>query len=87
MYNKNGNSFVVSRGGVPENAKKRTRRRNVDLVSVRTVKRLEVGSALLASASLSLAAFAQSDKPNILIIGGDGVGWENVSAYGMGVLG
>jgi len=32
------------------------------------------------------AAHAQ-DRPNILVIWGDDVGWENVSAYGMGVMG
>jgi len=30
---------------------------------------------------------AASDKPNILVIWGDDIGWENVSAYGMGVMG
>lgn len=28
-----------------------------------------------------------ADKPNILVIWGDDIGWENVSAYGMGVMG
>jgi len=31
------------------------------------------------------SAVAQ-DKPNILVIWGDDIGWENVSAYGMGVM-
>ena len=30
---------------------------------------------------------AQTSKPNILVIWGDDIGWENVSAYGMGVMG
>lgn len=30
---------------------------------------------------------AQETKPNILVIWGDDIGWENVSAYGMGVMG
>ncbi len=33
------------------------------------------------------AAFAQAKKPNIVVIWGDDIGWENVSACGMGVMG
>lgn len=33
-----------------------------------------------------ISAYAQK-KPNILVIWGDDIGWENVSAYGMGVMG
>ena len=43
----------------------------------------------VASAALYLAssvAFAK-DKPNILIIFPDDVGWQNVSAYGLGTMG
>jgi arylsulfatase len=32
-------------------------------------------------------AFGQSEKPNILVIWGDDIGWQNVSAYGMGTMG
>ena len=28
-----------------------------------------------------------TDKPNILVIWGDDVGWDNVSAYGLGIMG
>jgi len=35
---------------------------------------------------LATTAFA-ADRPNILVIWGDDIGWENVSAYGMGVMG
>jgi len=38
---------------------------------------------LLASGN----AYAQSDRPNILVIWGDDIGWQNVSAYGMGTMG
>ena len=41
----------------------------------------------LVLADLSGAAQAQDQKPNILIIFPDDVGWENVSAYGLGVMG
>jgi arylsulfatase len=30
---------------------------------------------------------AQNSKPNILVIWGDDIGWQNVSAYGMGTMG
>jgi len=33
------------------------------------------------------SAHAQSGKPNILVIWGDDIGWQNVSAYGMGTMG
>ncbi len=45
----------------------------------------------LAAASLSLAltvpAWAQEDKPNILVIWGDDIGQSNISAYTMGLMG
>jgi len=36
---------------------------------------------------LSFVSLVAQDKPNILVIWGDDIGWENVSAYGMGVMG
>lgn len=44
-----------------------------------------IGLCFLVS-FLQLSAIAQ-DKPNILIIFPDDVGWSNVSAYGNGVMG
>ena len=35
----------------------------------------------------SSQAFSKSEKPNILIIWGDDIGWFNVSAYNMGMMG
>ncbi len=32
-------------------------------------------------------AHAQTARPNILVIWGDDIGWQNVSAYGMGTMG
>ena len=32
-------------------------------------------------------AFGKQDRPNILVIWGDDIGWQNVSAYGMGTMG
>ena len=44
--------------------------------------------ALLALIAIpSGIAFAQPAKPNILVIWGDDIGWQNVSAYGMGTMG
>lgn len=34
-----------------------------------------------------IAAVAQSDKPNFLIVWGDDIGWYNISAYNQGVMG
>lgn len=38
--------------------------------------------ALIGGALLSATTFAK--QPNILVIWGDDIGWQNVSAYGMG---
>ncbi len=44
--------------------------------------------ALLAVWLISCAtASAQTKKPNILVIWGDDIGWSNVSAYNMGMMG
>jgi len=36
---------------------------------------------------IPIVSLLAQDKPNILVIWGDDIGWENVSAYGMGVMG
>lgn len=41
----------------------------------------------LALSLLSTSVMAATDKPNILVIWGDDIGWQNVSAYGMGTMG
>ncbi len=41
--------------------------------------------ALLMTCTTSMAQ--ESKPPNILVIWGDDVGWQNVSAYGMGTMG
>ena len=43
---------------------------------------LLVGSIFAAG-----SVYAQSNKPNILVIFGDDIGWSNVSAYNMGMMG
>ncbi len=46
-----------------------------------------LAAALVTAAVASQAAQAQEQKPNILVIWGDDIGWQNVSAYGMGTMG
>jgi len=48
---------------------------------------MKLNLALIATALLSSQAAAQQSKPNILVIWGDDIGWQNVSAYGMGTMG
>ena len=36
---------------------------------------------------VAVAAQAKTDKPNILVIWGDDIGWSNISAYHRGMLG
>ena len=43
--------------------------------------------ALLAGLAMAPAVAQESKPPNILVIWGDDVGWTNISAYGMGVMG
>jgi len=49
---------------------------------IRLIRRLAV-IALLGCVAPALA----QDKPNILVIWGDDVGWSNVSAYNLGMMG
>jgi arylsulfatase len=51
--------------------------------------RLLVALHLAAAALASAPAFAQTGgrKPNILIVWGDDIGWSNVSAYNLGMMG
>ena len=42
--------------------------------------------ATVAILALSASAVAQ-DRPNILVIWGDDIGWFNVGAYNMGMMG
>jgi hypothetical protein len=43
--------------------------------------------ALLAIAQFGSTAIAQQRKANILILWGDDIGWYNISAYKLGVMG
>ncbi len=42
---------------------------------------------ILAVGLCTPSAQAQTNKPNILVIWGDDVGWSNVGAYNMGMMG
>ncbi len=46
-----------------------------------------LAAILIALLSATSIAHAQSERPNILILFPDDVGWTNVSAYGRGVMG
>lgn len=45
-----------------------------------------LGLAIALAAGFATTAPAQ-DRPNILVIWGDDVGWFNISAYNMGIMG
>jgi arylsulfatase A-like enzyme len=44
-------------------------------------------TAVMVTAALSAPAFAQSEKPNILVVWGDDIGQSNISAYTHGLVG
>jgi len=50
-------------------------------------KILTLLTAILVLIVASGVVTAQSERPNILVIWGDDIGWQNVSAYGMGTMG
>jgi arylsulfatase A-like enzyme len=45
-----------------------------------------VGAAALALAATPSSAVAQEAKPNIIVIMGDDIGWENIGAYHQGLM-
>ncbi|AIL61436.1 arylsulfatase [Pseudomonas alkylphenolica] len=51
------------------------------------LKRLLAVPCLTCLALAAPLAHAQTARPNILVIWGDDIGWQNVSAYGMGTMG
>ncbi|MDH3330392.1 MAG: hypothetical protein OEM01_14270, partial [Desulfobulbaceae bacterium] len=56
---------------------------------MRVIRPLLAGLAAVAMLILTtgLALAATGDKPNIVIIWGDDIGWYNISAYNQGVMG
>ncbi len=51
-------------------------------------EKMQLGKISAAvSMILSAGVMAKTDKPNIVVIFGDDIGWQNVSAYGMGTMG
>ena len=52
---------------------------------------MQLGLCFLAAAAsafcASFVAAQEAERPNILVIWGDDIGWQNVSAYGMGTMG
>jgi len=56
-----------------------------NVCSIRMLHTVVLASALLLM--LATTVMAADKKPNILVIWGDDIGWQNVSAYGMGTMG
>lgn len=48
------------------------------------LRTLSVALAVGGALGTSFAQAQVADRPNILVIWGDDIGWQNVSAYGMG---
>ncbi|MGO4327832.1 arylsulfatase [Cupriavidus sp. 2TAF22] len=46
-----------------------------------------IATGLAVAVASPFAAAAQGSRPNILVIWGDDIGWQNISAYGMGTMG
>ena len=58
------------------------KKRILILASILAVSGLAVSGLMISSETVQAA-----NKPNILVIWGDDIGWQNVSAYGMGTMG
>ena len=43
--------------------------------------------AVVLAVSLGAVAATAQDKPNIVVVWGDDIGWDNISAYNLGVMG
>ncbi|MDM0047416.1 arylsulfatase [Variovorax sp. J22R115] len=55
---------------------------------IKSIRRvLAAASAACALLALAPAQAQTAKQPNILVIWGDDIGWQNVSAYGMGTMG
>ena len=62
--------------------------RRLDRVAYAAIRALSVAACLVAGIGLAPPAAAQdAAKPNILVIWGDDIGWYNISAYNLGVMG
>ena len=51
------------------------------------MSKIAVALCLALCCATSAVAAKDATKPNILVIWGDDIGWQNISAYGMGVMG
>ena len=56
-----------------------------DWGSTMKFRRAAIAAAVLSAATVT--SVAQTRPPNILVIWGDDIGWQNLSAYGMGTMG
>ncbi len=62
-------------------------RRNVLLVGTTLAAASTTGAAPMTALAQQAAGSAGGAKPNILFIMGDDIGWFNISAYNMGIMG
>src|SRR3954471_9159874 len=56
-------------------------------LAVRVIGSLAAGLLITMLCASVAPAEAQEKKPNILVIWGDDIGWYNISAYNLGVMG
>jgi len=53
----------------------------------RILRQINLAAATLLCAVVTATANAATEKPNILVIWGDDIGWSNISAYNLGMMG
>jgi arylsulfatase len=53
----------------------------------RSLAALAVLMAMVVAGGVAPAGAQQADKPNVLVIWGDDIGWSNVSSYNQGIMG
>src|SRR5436190_17838244 len=77
------------RGAKPDLKKSTPNRRNILLAgtTLAAASALAQNSVQVAQAQQRPAVSTGSNNPNILFIMGDDIGWFNVSAYNMGIMG
>ncbi|GAK22786.1 arylsulfatase [Vibrio sp. JCM 19052] len=47
---------------------------------------MKIKATLMLMSMMASATVLSSEQPNIVVIFGDDIGWQNVSAYGMGTM-
>lgn len=72
-----------------DKAREAVSRRNILLGGTSLIAASAFGSGhpVQAAPAIAQSAAPSGKKPNVLVIWGDDIGWQNVSAYGMGTMG